>query len=583
MEIFILYFIKASALLAVFFLAYYFLLRKETFFTANRWFLLAGIVTSLLLPKIIFVKTVWIEPTKPIVTGHYIPIETAKEPIVFEAIPNVDEELAPSSLTVSENSVVTADPVTIEEPEPSIEINWLYVVAGVYFIGMFFFLGKFIRDFWALQKIFRNQTVELHGGFKFLDTNKVQLPFSFFNYIVYNSNHFKKEELENILEHEKVHSSQMHSADMIISQLFCIAFWFNPFSWLHKKAIVQNLEFIADSTALKAVPDRIIYQKTLLKVSAPHHCMPITNHFFQSLIKKRIVMLNTDQSKKRNSWKYAIVLPLLTIFMIQFQVETIAQEKENKGKQAQQTSNYEVKVDKNSTDDYLKAQSKIFKNNHGIDLKFSRIKRNSDKEIVAIKTTYKDKNGNSGDSYLKGKEPIQPFVLSREDDKVVVTNVPAGAVYGISYTPTVYGKFKNNSSPVATAYKTGIPVMPTPPIPPTMPAMPAIPNMANAPKFPQLPTPPTPPTTPYNENSADWKKFEEQMNKFEAEINSKEGDIAKYEEAMEKFAEQMEVAYSKDFENQMAEFEKKMEVFELQMELYAKQLEEQMEKDSKNR
>ncbi|WP_447636782.1 M56 family metallopeptidase [Flavobacterium microcysteis] len=567
MENFIFYFAKTSALLAIFFLAYYFLLRKETFFTANRWFLLAGIATSLFLPKVILVKTVWVEPA---VAAHYTPIETAKAPIAFEAIPNAGEELASPPFTEAGNSVITTEPLMVEEP--AFEINWLYVVIGIYLIGMFFFLGKFIRDFWALRKIFRNQTVELHGDFKFLDTDKIQSPFSFFNYIVYNSKRFKKEELENILEHEKVHSSQMHSMDMIISQLFCVVFWFNPFAWLHKKAIAQNLEFIADSIALKAVPDRIIYQKTLLKVSAPHQCIPITNHFFQSLIKKRIVMLNTDQSKKRNSWKYAIVLPLLTVFMLQFQVETVAQEKEDEQVQAQQTNNYEVKVDKNSTDDYLKAQSKIFKNNHGIDLKFSRVKRNSDKEIVAIKTTYKDKSGNSGDTYLKGKEPIQPFVLSREEDKVVVTNVPSA-----------YGKFKNNPTAVSTTYKTGMSVMPIPPIPPIPPIMPNIPTLPNAPVLPQLPSPPTPPTTPYNENSADWKKFEDQIAKFEAEMDVKEAEIAKFEDAMDKFAAQIEATYTKEVESQMAEFEKKMKVYEKEMEVYAKQIEAQMEKDARNR
>ena len=102
MENFILYFAKASALLAVFFLAYYFLLRKETFFTANRWFLLAGIITSLLLPKIIFVKTIWVEPAA---TVNYAPIETAKEPIAFDAIPNAEAGLSSPLHTVSENSV----------------------------------------------------------------------------------------------------------------------------------------------------------------------------------------------------------------------------------------------------------------------------------------------------------------------------------------------------------------------------------------------------------------------------------------------------------------------------------------------
>ncbi|PZQ77237.1 MAG: hypothetical protein DI548_17210, partial [Flavobacterium johnsoniae] len=71
-----------------------------------------------------------------------------------------------------------------------------------------------------------------------------------------------------------------------------------------------------------------------------------------------------------------------------------------------------------------------------------------------------------------------------------------------------------------------------------------------------MPAPPTPPTSEYDENSAEWKKFEEQIAKFEAEMDAKEGDIAKFEQAMEKFAAQVEATYTKDVEKQMAEFEK---------------------------
>jgi BlaR1 peptidase M56 len=542
MENFILYFGKASALLAVFFLAYYFLLRKETFFNSNRWFLLAGIVASLTLPLVIFTKIVWVEP----VVREFIPT-----PAYYSPIPQSGTE----TISIGEPALIG---------EPTFEINWIYVVAGIYLAGMLFFLGKFLRDFWALRKIFKNQTVETLGNFKLVDTDRIQSPFSFFNYIVYNSNRFRQEELDNILEHEKVHSSQLHSADMIISQLFCIAFWFNPFAWLHKKAIVQNLEFIADSTALKTVSDRIIYQKTLLKVSAPHHCIPITNHFFQSLIKKRIVMLNKNQSKRRNSWKYATVLPLLTIFMLQFQVETVAQEKDSAEKY-QETNPYEVKVDKNSTDDYLKLQAEIFKKKHGIDVKFSNVKRNSDKEIVAIKTSYKDKDGNSGNTYQKSDKPIQPFKLTKKEDGIVITGA----------NTTVYGKTKNGESVAITANHIEMPI---PPIPPVVPAMPAMPN---APAAPQLPTPPTAPTVGFSEDSKEWKEFEEKMQDFEKEMNSKEGEMAKFEKAMEKFEEEMELAFNKDFEKQMEEFEKKMEIFEVQMEAYTAQLEESLEQNSK--
>ena len=532
MENFILYFGKVTVLLTIFFLAYYFLLRKETFFTANRWFLLAGITTSLALPLVIFKKIVWIQPT---ITNFVSPIIT-----------NANK----------------ANAVSIPQ-ETGFEINWFYVIGIIYLIGMLFFLGKFINNLLALKTIFKGQTIENKDNFKFIDTNRIQSPFSFFNYIVFNSSIFKNEELENILEHEKVHSSQMHSADMIFSQLFCIAFWFNPFAWLHKKAIVQNLEFIADSTALKSVSDRIVYQKTLLKVSAPHQCIPITNHFFQSLIKKRIVMLNKNQSKKRNSLKYLAILPLLTIFMLQFQVKTVAQEKPR----TDQKNNFdtEIVIDKNSTDADLKQKAEELKK-EGVILKFSKVKRNSKNEIIAIKTSYEDAKGNSSENYQKSDKPITPLKISASSNSISISSV------GLS----VYENPRNLST-VTSKTQISQADMPVPPVAPIMPQMPAMPNIGTipVPATPVMPTAPIAPIVPYSENSKDWKKFEEQMKQFEIQMKSKEGEFAKFEKEMEKYGEQMEKAFSPEFEKQMAEFEKKMEKFEAEMEAYQEKMQAQ--------
>lgn len=40
-------------------------------------------------------------------------------------------------------------------------------------------------------------------------------------------------------------------------------------------------------------------------------------------------MLNTNQSNQKKSWKYALILPVLSAFMLLFQVETVAQEKKS--------------------------------------------------------------------------------------------------------------------------------------------------------------------------------------------------------------------------------------------------------------
>ncbi len=284
------YLIKASGLIGLFYFAYFLLLRKETFFSANRWFLLLGLITSSVLPLFFITKIIWVEPTTDSFDWSTIPVTTS----------------------------VTA-------PEP--EINWYLVLACVYFTGIVILFLKLVFDFNSLIQLLKGKIIQQKGAFKLIDIAENIAPFSYFNYIVYNSTLYTAIELENILEHEKVHSQQKHSIDVLISRLFCVVFWFNPLIWLYKKAIAQNLEFIADSEAAKKISDKKAYQFTLLKITTQENCVALTNHFYQSLIKKRIIMLNQNQSEKWNSWKYFTVFPALVAFVFLFQIEVVAQEK----------------------------------------------------------------------------------------------------------------------------------------------------------------------------------------------------------------------------------------------------------------
>src|SRR5690606_8023757 len=160
---------------------------------------------------------------------------------------------------------------------------------------------------------------------------------------------FSEEELQNIIAHEKIHCKQKHSFDVLFSELFAVVFWFNPFVWFYKKAIQQNLEFIADQNAIKTSENKVNYQKTLLKITLNPKDLALANPFFQPLIKKRIMMLNKNQSKQRNVWKYGVVLPLLVLFMIQFQTKVVAQEKESKPQENQTTTILEMTTVRDST------------------------------------------------------------------------------------------------------------------------------------------------------------------------------------------------------------------------------------------
>ncbi|SHM65726.1 M56 family metallopeptidase [Flavobacterium xanthum] len=380
MESVAIYLIKSCGLLLLFFVAYHFLLRKETFFTANRWFLLAGLITATVLPFVVFTTIIWIEPTPVNYDWSSLPIRT-----------------------------VTEENHTEEYIYLGLALTYSLITLGL--------LTKFGFDFYSLRKIFKGKTIERQADFKFIDTTENIAPFSYFNTIVYNSSLYSTAELENILEHEKVHCEQNHTVDVLIGRVFCAIFWFNPFIWLYKKAILQNLEFIADSVATRKLSDKKAYQLTLLKITTHENCVAITNHFYQSLIKKRIVMLNKNQSSKRNSWKYAIILPALVAFVLFFQIEVIAQQKESHVSFKSSIDKAVLEVNSNSTEEALNVESKLFKQEFDLDVNFSNIKVNSEGHIIAINVVLQNNKGAKKVYLIEEESPIKPFAIFVEKEK----------------------------------------------------------------------------------------------------------------------------------------------------------------------
>src|SRR6185436_15377773 len=88
--------------------------------------------------------------------------------------------------------------------------------------------------------------------------------------------------------------------------------WFNPFAWIYRQEIENNLEFLTDDdlTQQKLV-DKIRYQLSLVRVAAPHLPLSLTNNYNQSILKKRIKMMNRKRSSFQTTWKYLFLLPLL--------------------------------------------------------------------------------------------------------------------------------------------------------------------------------------------------------------------------------------------------------------------------------
>jgi bla regulator protein BlaR1 len=382
------YLLKASTVIILFYGCYKLCLQRDTFFDESRWFLLVGLIASIIVPFIVI--PVYMEQTT-----------IAQDNLFFDNN---------SSAEVSDNA-----------------FNFITILNYIYLIGIIIFSMKFLLQLNSLYAVIFKTDRNKNGRYTFIQTAKATSPFSFFNYIVYNPNQFNSVELEQIISHEKVHVKQFHTIDVLLAQLACIAFWFNPFIWLYNKDLKQNLEFIADKTAINYINCKKSYQYTLLKTSVPNQQLVLTNNFYNSLIKKRIVMLHKSKSKKINLLKFALIIPVLALFLMSFNTKTVIIEKNPVKATIDNHSNitlqepYKVIITKDTSKEDLDQIIEEAKNK-GVTLKFKGIKRNSNNEIIAISASFKNKNG-SGNYYLKDDEPIKSFAFYQKKDSFGFTGI----------------------------------------------------------------------------------------------------------------------------------------------------------------
>jgi hypothetical protein len=97
-----------------------------------------------------------------------------------------------------------------------------------------------------------------------------------------------------------------------------------------------------------------------------------------------------------------------------------AQQKENNNKQ--ETVNAKLadfSINKSSTDVEIKRITEILEKKYEIQLNTSKIKRNSNNEITAIKIDYKYKDGNKVSIVKKGDEPIDEIFINEEKGTIV--------------------------------------------------------------------------------------------------------------------------------------------------------------------
>lgn len=284
----LLYMIKLSVCLTVVFLFYYAVLRKLTFYNWNRYYLLVYTLMSFYIPVVdisgMLQQQNWQSAT---VVGWVPAVEN------YKAIRNM-------------------------QSGPLITVNNILLV--VFIAGMLVMFARLCVQFISFRRLKKKALPVYSNEMKLYHVDADIIPFSFGNSIFINRKLHSEAELGEIIRHEFVHVKQRHSIDIILGELLCLVNWFNPFAWLLKKAIRQNLEFIADDKVLQNGISKTAYQYLLLKVTGNSQ-FSIASQFNFSSLKKRIAMMNKMKSAKMHLVKFLFLLPMLAVLLLAFRNE----------------------------------------------------------------------------------------------------------------------------------------------------------------------------------------------------------------------------------------------------------------------
>lgn len=287
----LLYVLKTILVSGIFFGYYWFALRDKKFHYYNRFYLLACLSLSLIIPLLNFN---WFTVESPVLYG-------SSE--VFNLV------------------------IESGKSRAGIQLDWMdWSLIGIALVGMglLLLLGMHILKIFKLKQ--KAEVVPM-DGFDFISIEEEEAPFSFLDNLFWkksislNDNNGQK-----IFKHELTHIQQKHTWDRLYCQIVSSIFWMNPFTWLIQKELQTIHEFIADEEAV-GNSDVEAFAQMLLQTHYGNHFLNPTHSFFYSSIKRRLIMLTTSKKTKYSYIRRVMILPLMVMAVGIFSVKVNATER----------------------------------------------------------------------------------------------------------------------------------------------------------------------------------------------------------------------------------------------------------------
>ena len=295
MSYFLIYLIKSTVYLGLFYAFFLVAMRSTTFFRLNRVMLLLGTLVCMLLPY----YTLTVEE----VEGVQLPMQVLNEKLVLQ--------------TIEEPSLDSMMELPVQEVKTSISVPFLPIVLlCIYLLGVFIYLIMVFRSFKEVWKLIATHSKRWEDGCWLVILPDKIPSFSWVNYIVISEEDYRNH--PQVLVHERMHYRFRHSYDILFMTLVNAIHWFNPMVWLVRTELKQLHEFEADRGVIHQGIDATQYQILLVKKAVGPKLYTIANGFNHTKLKKRITMMIKEKSNGWERLKWLVVVPVTMGAMLVF-------------------------------------------------------------------------------------------------------------------------------------------------------------------------------------------------------------------------------------------------------------------------
>ncbi len=167
----------------------------------------------------------------------------------------------------------------------SASFGWILLAVWIYIVGAIVAFVASALAFARLWAVLLGAERSSAGPYTLaLVKNKALAPFSWLKYIA-----MTRDDIEScgslVIAHESAHLRSLHWVDLLVAQIVCIVFWYNPASWLMRDELRCVHEYQADEKVLASGIEARQYQILLIKKAVGRKMPSLANSLNHSKLK----------------------------------------------------------------------------------------------------------------------------------------------------------------------------------------------------------------------------------------------------------------------------------------------------------